>query len=112
MGPKTSLLLAHGEGRTRFDLNTGVEGTLWLVNALGPGMVLDVVAPSAISDEGSSVHFRWVPNLSVRLKRFQEEGAWAFRVGLPYDTHYKWGVQLGLTIQFGQVPVIGEVSDI
>lgn len=105
-GPRVGGLVAQGDSRTRFDLNSGVESTLWIVNAIGPGLALEAVAPSLITGEDSAVHFRFVPNLSVRVLRFQEAGAWALRVGVPYDTHYKWGLQLGLTLQLDEVPGI------
>ncbi|MGK5084224.1 hypothetical protein WDW37_13090 [Bdellovibrionota bacterium FG-1] len=107
VGPKASVLFATGQGKTRFDLNSGIDSIFWVANAFGPGLALDVVAPSSISGEDGGARFRIEPNLAVRFKRFQDEGAWGLRLGVPYDSRFKWGVQVGLTLQLGGVPVIG-----
>jgi hypothetical protein len=111
LGPKVTFLAAQGNGQTRLDLNTGIEGTVWLVNAIGPGLAFDVVAPSNISGQGSSIHFRMEPNLAVRLLHARDSGAWAVRVGLPYDSGYQWGLQLGVTLQLSGLPKIGEDTE-
>lgn len=112
IGPKAGALLAWGEGsRTRFDLNWGISETTWFVNAVGSGLDLEVVAPSHITGEDSGVHYRIIPNLAVRAIRVGEEGALAIRLGVPYDTHYKWGIQAGVTLQLNGVPQVGPVLE-
>ena len=103
IGPKASLLVAGGDSRTRLDLNLGIEGTLWFVNAIGPGLAVDVVAPSTITGENSSVHFRVEPNLAIRLLHYREYGAWALRFGVPYDSAYQWGIQAGVVLEFNGI---------
>ena len=108
LGPSVSALVASADdGLTRFDLIWGLEATLWLVNAIGPGLELDVVAPSTITNQDAGVHFRVDPHVAIRLLRFGREGAWAIRLGAPYDTYYKWGFEAGITLQFSGVPRIG-----
>jgi hypothetical protein len=112
VGPKLGALCAWADNsRTRFDLYWGLSEVLWVVNAVGGGVDLEVVAPSTITNEESAVHFRVVPHLAVRLFRVGEDGAWSMRVATPYDTHYKWGVELGLTLQFNGVTQRGVGSD-
>jgi hypothetical protein len=96
---------------TRLDLNLGVDETLWLVNMFGPGMALDLVAPSTMGGEGVSVHFRIEPNFAVRVKRLGDVGALAVRIGVPYDSHYQWGLQLGVTLQMKGVPGFTEAAE-
>ena len=103
IGPKASLLVAGGDNRTRLDLNLGIEGTLWFVNAIGPGLAVDVVAPSTITGESSSVHLRVEPNLAIRLLHYREYGAWALRFGVPYDSAYQWGIQAGVVLEFNGI---------
>ena len=111
VGPHLSVLYALGDNSvTRLDLNLGLAETLWVVNAVGSGVDLDVVAPSTITGEDASVHFRITPHLAIRLLHFGEAGAWALRLGVPYDTHYKWGIQAGVTLQLNGMPRIGEGS--
>lgn len=108
IGPKAGALIAWADAdRARFDLNWGISETTWFVNAIGSGLDLEVVVPSTITGEESSVHFRIVPNLAVRAIRLGEEGALAVRLGVPYDTRYKWGIQAGVTFQFNGVPQVG-----
>jgi hypothetical protein len=107
IGPKAGVLTAFGDGVTRFDANFGIAETLWVVNAVGGGVDLDVVAPSTITGEDSSVHYRVTPTLAVRLLHFGQSGAWSARVGVPYDTHYHWGFQAGVTLQFNGLAPIG-----
>ncbi len=104
-GPKATALLARGDGRTRFDLNSGLETTFWFANAIGIGGSAEVVAPSSISFENLSTHFRFSPQWTVRLARLGDDGAWAVRLAVPYDTHFGWGVSLGCVLQMGQIAV-------
>ncbi len=108
VGPHLSSLAAAGSDQTRLDLNTGIEGTMWIANAVGSGLSFDVVAPSTITGSESSVHYRIQPMLSVRFLRYSKEGAFALRVGVPYDTAYKWGFLAGISFQLNGVPEIGE----
>jgi hypothetical protein len=111
IGPKVGALLAWGSGGiTRFDVNFGISETLWVVNAIGGGVDLDLVAPSTITGGDTLVNFRFTPYAAVRLLHFGSEGAWGLRLGVPYDTHYKWAVQLGVTLQLNGLPLIGESS--
>lgn len=104
LGPSISALVAGGEnGVTRFDLNWGFQEVLWIVNAVGTGLNFDVVAPSTITGESASIHFRVTPSLSIRVLHVKETGALALRFGVPYDTHYKWGIQAGVTLQFNGI---------
>jgi hypothetical protein len=88
------------------DLNSGVEGVIWLLNALGAGLAIDLVAPSTASGTDPEVHWRAEPNFSIRFQRVAEVGALSVRMGLPYDSHYHWGAQLGISLQFMGVPGI------
>ena len=111
IGPKVSGLLAWGDnGVTRADLNLGVAETLWVVNAVGGGVDLDVVAPSTITGASTAVHFRFTPNVAIRLLHQGESGAWSVRLGVPYDTAYKWGIQAGITLQLNGIPEAGNGS--
>jgi hypothetical protein len=104
VGPRVSGIYAAAEkGATRWDLNVGVGETLWLVNAIGSGVDLDAVVVSQLTGQDIPVHFRVTPHLSVRTLAFGREGAWSIRLGVPYDTHYKWGVQAGLVLQLNGV---------
>jgi hypothetical protein len=107
-GPHVTGLLAGGSGTTRFDLNTGVEAALYFANAIAPGLAFDVVFPSLVSPDlaAGSLHFRGESFLSVRFARFQQQGAWAVRAGLIYDSFYRWGGTLGLSLQFNGVPSV------
>jgi hypothetical protein len=115
MGPRLGWMWASGDSQTRYDLQFGGEGILWFVNAIGTGLELSLIAPSWVTtDTGSfnnSVHFRINPTLSVRLARFQKSGAFGVRFGLPYDTLYQWGFQLGVTCQTSGVSHIGEFTE-
>jgi hypothetical protein len=115
IGPKFSLFYAFAENNvTRVDLNWGIASTVWLVNAIGPGVDLDIVAPSTLSGAEWAVHYRIEPNIQARILHFGERGAWALRLGVPYDTYYKWGVQAGVTLQFNGLPQFagGEPSEL
>jgi hypothetical protein len=103
LGPRLGLMWATGSSQTRYDFQFGGEGILWFVNAIGTGLELSLIGPSWVkTDFGSfnnAVHFRINPSVSIRLARFQKGGAWGVRFGLPYDTLYQWGFQLGATLQ-------------
>lgn len=104
VGPHLSVVTAAADnGKVRFDLNLGVAETLWLVNAIGTGLDLDAVVVSHLTGQNSGVHGRVTPHLAIRTMSFGGEGAWSVRVGIPYDTHYKWGVQVGVTLQLNGV---------
>jgi hypothetical protein len=104
VGPHLSVLAAAADdGKARFDLNLGVAQTAWFVNAIGSGLDIDAVVVSHYTGEDSGVHLRVTPSLAFRAMPFGTEGAWSIRVGLPYDTHYKWGVQAGVTLQLNGV---------
>ena len=103
-GPHVSVLTAAADdGKARFDFNVGVAQTLWFVNAIGSGLDLDAVVISRLTGQDSGVHGRIIPHLAVRMMPFGEEGAWSARIGIPYDSHYKWGVQVGVTLQLNGV---------
>jgi len=105
VAPRMSLLGAWGDQTTRWDLNTGIEATLWAVNAIGVGAAADVAIPSYDrTGGGGTAHFRFQPLVGVRLSRLTEDGAWALRIGVPYDTRYSWGFQVGMALQFSGVP--------
>lgn len=104
VGPKVTLTTISFENSYQTDLSGGIQGIIWLANAVGPGLEVSYVVPRA---ERSS-HFRIEPSFSVRLSRFREEGAWALRLALPYDTLYRWGMAAGVSLQLSGVPNIGE----
>ncbi len=113
VGPRLSLLAAMGANQgvpvTRLDLNPGVEGTLWFVNAIGLGLGADLVLPSYVSPVSAgpgsgTIRFRVEPFLSTRILHFQEEGAWALRLGAVYDSFFGLGALLGISLQFSGVP--------
>jgi uncharacterized RDD family membrane protein YckC len=104
VGPRANVLLAHAGPGPRFELLSGVEGTVWLVNAIGPGFAVDLAAPTSLTGEDVPVHIRFSPLLSIRVARQGDDGAWSVRFGFPYDTHFRWGFQAGVTLQFNGVP--------
>lgn len=104
IGPKVGMLVASGSGVTRLDLNVGVESVAWLVNALGLGLAVQAVVPSTATGTDPTVHLRVEPSASIRFHRVADVGALAVRAGLPYDSHYRWGWQLGISLQFMGVP--------
>jgi hypothetical protein len=104
IGPKLGVLLEGDQtSSSRLSLQAGGEGVLWFVNAIGLGASME-----AIGDFSRTTRFRLDPFVAVRLLRFQREGAWAVRVGVPYDTRYQWGVQVGVTLQPSGIPVFGD----
>ncbi len=114
IGPRFGVQFGGFSPLKRLDFHGGIEGVLWFVNAIGVGLGTDVVAPS-FNYPGESlgvftypVHFRIDPFLALRIFRFDNDGAWAFRIGFPYDTLFQWGIQLGVSLQIGGIPKIGE----
>lgn len=108
IGPRMGALLAAADGgATRFDLSVGLAETIWIVNAIGSGIDLDAVFVTHLTGQDIPVNFRITPNLSIRTLPFGSEGAWAIRIRVPYDTHYKWGLQAGVTVQINDVARLG-----
>lgn len=106
VGPRVGWLGLGGEAG-RSDLNVGVDASLWFVNAIGAGMQVDWVAASTRTipaPDGEYARLRFQPYFSARILRFQEEGAWALRIAPVYDSYYKWGLQVGVTLQFSGIP--------
>jgi hypothetical protein len=98
-GPRLTATVRSG---SRWDFAAGGEATVWVMNALGPGVGIDWVALRSIDGENHPA-FRLEPNLSVRVKRVGDKGAVALRVSGVYDSACKWALLLGLTLQLGGV---------
>lgn len=110
-GPRAGVLLGKGrEGEVRVDLQAGLEATLWMVNALGPGVAGDWVIPSQASREGSS-YFRGEGFVAFRLKHLGDDGALGGRVGPFIDSRDHWGFKIGLLFQFSGIPQYGRVAE-
>jgi hypothetical protein len=108
IGPRLGGLVATGSTTTRADLNSGIETALWFANAIAPGLAAEVAIPSYDSSGGgSSPHFRFESLISARIQHYHHVGAWALRLGLNYDTFYRWGGTAGISLQFSGVPQIG-----
>ncbi len=106
VGPHLGVLWAGGSDSTyRSDFELGGESILWIANAVGAGLRLDLLVPNSIFFSSISVpaRLRVEPHLSVRFLRFKEEGAWAMRLGLSYDTFYRWGISAGISLQWSGV---------
>lgn len=115
LGPRVVGMIAYGSTLSRAEVGLGGEGTFWLANAIGPGFAVDWIAPSWVLSGAeranvSAAHFRLEGMTSIRLKRAGEGGAWGARIGIHYDTRYQWGARIGMAIQLGGVPNIGDLS--
>lgn len=111
-GPHLGALWAGSSALSRFDVLFGGEGALWLLNAVGFGLGLDLVGPSSVSFVGgggfsNSLHYRVEPSVSIRILRACPTGAWAVRFGVPYDSLYQWGFKFGISLQLNGVSQIG-----
>jgi hypothetical protein len=108
-GPRLGVLAAGNSDGFRLDFSAGGEATLWFVNAIGPGFAFDVVAPSVTSSTqiDSHFHYRAESLLNVRVRHFRQTGALALRGSLFYDTQFKLGAGVGITLQFSGVPAAG-----
>ena len=109
VGPRLAYTYVSGSGTSRSEFNLGVGQQLWLLNFIATGLNLDYVAAKSISpkeeaDMAQATRFQVEPVFLIRFKRFGDEGAWTMWLGAPYDTHYKWGAELGLMLQFNGVP--------
>jgi hypothetical protein len=104
VAPRVGFLLAGGS-TTRWDLNSGLEVGVWLVNAFSLGVAFDVAQPAYDATNGGSLHYRLDPFLGVRVLRLGREAAMGIRLGAPWDTRYQWAFHAGLTVQFAGVPV-------
>jgi hypothetical protein len=100
IGPRLSFRAMNGDAGTILGLQAGVEGNLWLVNALGPGFAIDFVGPLKEGDVWLNPGWRVQGFALARFKHFGNEGAWALRAGMQYDSHFHWGILAGVSLQF------------
>jgi hypothetical protein len=110
IGPRLGGMWVGGPVESRVDFQFGLDSYLWMMNAIGLGLEVSAIDPSRVyanADMGgfnNSVHYRINPHLSLRFLHFQKEGAWAFKLGVPYDSLYQWGFQVGVSLQLSGVP--------
>jgi hypothetical protein len=113
LGPKFGAYLVQGSDYHQSAFFTGIESVVWLVNAVGLGSSFEVIAPLGRGPAGHETHdsqlmrIRVSPYISFRYARLAQNGAWSMRLGIPYDTIQKWGIQVGLSLQFSGVPRVG-----
>lgn len=103
IGPRFALAFFGTDRGGRWNANTGLESTLWMANWAGPGIGVDLVAPSREVETWNNPHVRLESFLGIRLRRYGEEGALALRLGVQYDTRFRWGARIGVTLQFSGV---------
>lgn len=103
VGPRVGVLW-NSQGKSEFSFPIGLQSELWFVNALGIGLRTDVVIPFFMDQRPLS--FRISPLFLLRVLHLGETGALAVNLAIPYDTHQKWNVQLGLSLQLGGLPQV------
>lgn len=91
LGPRASW--TFGENGRGGELALGGQGTLWFLNAIGPGAAIEAVRSA------DDWNLRVQPTVTFRLLRSGDGGAWAFRVGASYDSRFRWGALLGISFQ-------------
>jgi len=107
-GPRLNLigLSSSSTSASRFEAAIGGETVLWMLNAFGPGIAVDAIAPTTAQQ---GVGFRVEPSLTTRFAKYGEQGAWAIRLGAPWDSRFSWGIKVGLSLQFsnaaGRIPL-------
>ena len=96
-GPRVmaTYLRESSSNYSKLNLAVGGEATIWLVNAIGPGLAIDYL----INDQ----RVRIESNLGIRFLHLGEDSAMALRMGLFHDPHDELGLKLGITLQFGGV---------
>jgi hypothetical protein len=111
-GPRAGVLWMGNTAPYPVDLQIGAEGTLWVMNKVGIGLGSDLMIPQGLNSledkTRQSTHYRFGPYLAIRLQPFRKEGAWAIRMGMPYDTRSQWGIQAGVSLQLNGVQRLGE----
>ena len=113
LGPKIGAYLVQGPSDQQSAFLWGLESVVWFVNAVGLGSSFEVMAPhwrapaSYNAQDSQLIRLRINPYLAFRFARLNQNGAWAVRIGIPYDTVQKWGFQVGLSLQFSGVPRVG-----
>jgi uncharacterized RDD family membrane protein YckC len=96
VGPRLTLQYARGSGDSRTRAFAGVEGIVWMANAIGPGLAVDW--------QVGNRSFRFEPSLGTRLGALGLDGAWSIRLGFPLQAAEGWGFKLGATFELGGVP--------
>jgi hypothetical protein len=104
-GPRLSVRGLSGSTGAIAGLQAGIEGNLWVANALGPGFAFDFVGPLGEGASWQPPGWRAQGFALARFKRYEKDGAWAGRVGVSYDSRYQWGFLAGVSLQFSGVPM-------
>jgi hypothetical protein len=101
VGPRAGVLRAFHGPDTRTDFSIGGTGLVWIANLAGPGFAADWI----VTNQETTTHARLEPYVSLRAFHVLKEGALSLRVGVPYETPYRWGFRAGIALQLDGVPV-------
>ena len=96
VGPRLGIYLVNDNLRNRVDLQLGGVCVLWFMNVVGLGLGVDVLT----HPESSWIHAQMNPFIETRLLHYKSTGAWALRLGVLYDSLYRWNGQVGVSLQF------------
>ncbi len=69
IGPRFALAFYGTDRGGRWNANTGLETSLWMLNWAGPGLAVDLVAPSREEGTWHNPHVRFESFLGVRMRR-------------------------------------------
>jgi hypothetical protein len=103
MGPRLGVAQGFGNAASRQVLHAGGEATVWLMNAIGPGIGIDAsrVAPGNGGD--ATWGYRLDGFVGLRLFRLSTHGAFGIRGGVQYESQVQWAAKVGLSLQLSGV---------